>query len=329
MAASTKPTIPWKLRILTSLLNLLLKASRRSNGTVNRRLFNLFDRQLPANHNPIDAVATSDVTVDAKRNLWFRLFSPSPSAATLPVVVFFHGGGFTFLSPASSTYDAFCRSLCRSFNAVIVSVNYRLAPEHRYPSQNDDGFDVVKYLDENGAVLGNVGKCFLAGDSAGGNIAHHVAIRVCKEKLRFVRVIGLISIEPFFGGQERLESEIRITQDPLVSLDATDWYWKAILPTGSDRDHEVANVSGPNAVDISDLDYPKTLLVVAGFDPTKDWARRYYEWLRKWDKDVEIIEYPNMIHGFHLFQYLPESLQCLSHANHFINKQVADSESSM
>ncbi|KAK7364218.1 hypothetical protein VNO80_12718 [Phaseolus coccineus] len=325
MAASTKPTIPWKLRIMTSLLYLLLKASRRSNGTVNRRLFNLFDRQLPPNPNYIDAVATSDVTVDAKRNLWFRLFSPSASAATLPIVVFFHGGGFAFLSPASTTYDAFCRSLCRSLNAVIVSVNYRLAPEHRYPSQNDDGFDVVKYLDENGTVLGNVGKCFLAGDSSGGNIAHHVALRVCKERLRFVRVIGLVSIEPFFGGQERLESEIRITQDPLVSLEVTDWYWKAFLPSGSDRDHEVVNVSGPNAVYISGLDYPKTLLVVAGFDPIKDWQRRYYEWLRKSGKDIEIIEYPNMIHGFHLFPILPEASQFLSHVNHFINKQVGGS----
>ncbi|XP_014511499.1 probable carboxylesterase 18 [Vigna radiata var. radiata] len=121
MDAPTKPTIPWNLRVTTSLLSLLLKASSRSNGTVNRRLFNLFDSQLPPNPNPIDGVTTSDVTVDATRNLWFRLFSPttSTSAATLPVVVFFHGGGFTFLSPAMTKYDAFCRSLFRSINAVI------------------------------------------------------------------------------------------------------------------------------------------------------------------------------------------------------------------
>ncbi|CAJ1952425.1 unnamed protein product [Sphenostylis stenocarpa] len=325
MATSTKPTLPWKLRLMTSLLSHLLNASRRSNGTVNRRLFNLFDRQLPPSPSPIDSVITSDVTVDATRNLWFRLFSPSTSTATatLPVIVFFHGGGFAFLSPASTVYDAVCRSFCRSFNAVIVSVNYRLTPEHRYPSQYDDGFDVVKYLDENGAALGNVGKCFLAGDSAGGNIVHHLAVRVCKERLRFVRVLGLVSIEPFFGGEERTESENRLKQDPLVSLDITDWYWKVFLPNGSDRDHEAVNVSGPNGEDISGLDYPNTLLIVAGFDPLQDWQRRYYEWLRKSGKDVEIMEYPNMIHGFHLFPDLPSTPLFLSHVNDFIKKQVA------
>ncbi|KAG4991776.1 hypothetical protein JHK87_025233 [Glycine soja] len=325
MPPSTKPNLPWKLRILTSLLNLLINASRRSNGTVNRRLFNFFDRKLPSNPNPVDGVKTSDVTVDATRNLWFRLFAPSSSVATtLPVVIFFHGGGFAFLSPASAAYDAVCRFFCRSFNAVIISVNYRLAPEHRYPSQNDDGFDVIKYLDENGAVLGDINNCFLVGDSSGGNIAHHVAVRVCKEKFRFVRVIGLVSIEPFFGGEERTESEIRMTQDPLVSLEKTDWYWKSFLPSGLGRDHEAVNVSGPNAVNISGLGYPNTLVVIAGFDPLQDWQRRYYEWLRKSGIEAQIIEYPNMIHGFHLFPDLPDSSVFASDVKDFITKQIAD-----
>ncbi|RDX70868.1 putative carboxylesterase 18, partial [Mucuna pruriens] len=325
MPASTKPILPWKLRLKISVLSFFMNASRRSNGTVNRRLFNFFERKVPSNANPVDGVTTSDVTVDPARNLWFRLFVPS-AAASLPVVVFFPGGGFAFLSPDSAPLDAACRFFCRSFNAVIVSVNYRLAPEHRYPSQYDDGFDVVNYLDQNGAVLDNiadVNKCFLVGDSSGGNIAHHVAVRVCKEKLGLVKIIGLVSIEPFFGGKDRTESEIRLTQDPLISLEITDWFWKAFLPNGSDRDHEAANVSGPNAVDISGLDYPNTLIVVAGFDPLKDWQRKYYEWLRKSGMAARIIEYPNMIHGFHLFPDLPDTSLFVSDVKDFIAKQVA------
>ncbi|WVY90271.1 hypothetical protein V8G54_035785 [Vigna mungo] len=133
MDAPAKPTIPWKLRVTTSLLSLLLKASCRSNGTINRRLFNLFDSQLPPNPNPIDGFTTSDVTVNATRNLWFRLFSPttSASAATLPIVVFFHGGGFTFLSSATTKYDTFCRSI----NAVIKPAgNQRTPPMSFSPS---------------------------------------------------------------------------------------------------------------------------------------------------------------------------------------------------
>ncbi|XP_027359244.1 probable carboxylesterase 18 [Abrus precatorius] len=321
-----KPTLPCKVRLTVSFLSFVIGNSLRSNGTVNRRLISFFTRNVPPNPNPVDGVTTSDVIVDTTRNIWFRVFVPSAaaSAASLPVVVFFHGGGFVFLSPASKPYDDFCRFFCRSLNAVIVSVNYRLAPEHRYPSQNDDGFDVLKYLDENGAVLGNtadVSKCFLAGDSAGGNIAHHVAVRVCKEGLRFVKIIGLVSIEPFFGGEERTESEL-MTVDPMVSVEKTDWYWKAFLPNGSDRDHGAVNVCGPNAMDISGLDYPNSLVVVAGFDSIKDWQKRYCEWLRKSGKEAELIEYPNMIHGFHLFPDLPDTPLFLSRVKDFISNQI-------
>lgn len=322
-----KPVLPWRARISISFLCTLSDAARRSNGTVNRLLINLLDLKSHPNAAPVNGVSSNDVTVDASRNLWCRVFSPTVAAASggaLPVVIFFHGGGFALLSPASAAYDAVCRFFCRSFNAVIISVNYRLAPEHRYPSQNDDGFDVIKYLDENGAVLGDINNCFLVGDSSGGNIAHHVAVRVCKEKFRFVRVIGLVSIEPFFGGEERTESEIRMTQDPLVSLEKTDWYWKSFLPSGLGRDHEAVNVSGTNAVNISGLGYPNTLVVIAGFDPLQDWQRRYYEWLRKSGIEAQKIEYPNMIHGFHLFPDLPDSSVFASDVKDFITKQIAD-----
>ncbi|KAK7314848.1 hypothetical protein VNO77_33376 [Canavalia gladiata] len=327
MPTAAKPTLPWKIRMLASFVSVIINASCRSNGTVNRRLCNFFDRQVPPNPNPVDGVTTSDVTVDPTRNLWFRLFVPSSAAAaSLPVVVFFHGGGFVFLSAASSSYDTVCRFLCRSFNAVIVSVNYRLAPEYRYPSQYDDGFDVVKYIDENDVILGNkadVTKCFLAGDSCGGNIAHHVAVRVCKERLRVVNIIGLVSIQPFFGGEKRTESE-SIKVDPLISIEKTDWYWKAFLPNGSDRDHGAANVSGPDAEDISGLDYPNTLVVVAGFDGLLDWQRRYYEWLKKSGKEAELIEYPNMVHGFYLATDLPDTSRFVSQVKDFITKQMAN-----
>ena len=63
------------------------------------------------------------------------------------------------------------------------------------------------------------------------------------------------------------------------------------LPDGSTRDHETVNVSGPNAVDITGLDYPDTIVFVGGFDPLQDWQRRYYEWLRKSGKEAGLVEY--------------------------------------
>ncbi|XVF16903.1 hypothetical protein REPUB_Repub10bG0071100 [Reevesia pubescens] len=317
----SKPSLPWKTRISISLISTLTDAACRADGTVNRRLLRLLDLQFPPNSKPTNSVSSSDTTVDASRNLWFRLFSPSlPSNLFLPVIIFFHGGGFTFLSPASQAYNAVCRRFARKLPAFVVSVNYRLAPEHIYPSQYDDGFDVLKFLDENGATIlpenADLSRCFLAGDSAGANLAHHVAVRACQAGFQRLKVMGLVSIQPFFGGEERTEAEKQLVGSFLVSVPRTDWCWKAFLPNGSNRDHRAVNVSGPNAEDIAALDFPETMVVVAGFDPLKDWQRRYYEWLKASGKEATLMEYPNMTHAFYIF---PE----LSEASHLI-MQVKD-----
>ena len=330
-----KPFLPWKTRVSISFLTTLTDAVRRSNGTVNRRLLNFVDRKISPNATPVDGVSTKDVTVDAERNVWFRLFTPTDAVTvagdgnkttSLPVIIFFHGGGFTYLSPASFAYDAVCRRFCREINVVVVSVNYRLTPEFRYPSQYDDGEAVLKFLEENKTVLpenADVSKCFLAGDSAGANLAHHVAVRACKAGLQRIRILGLVSIQPFFGGEERTEAEIRLEGSPLVSMARTDWMWKVFLPDGSNRDHGAVNVSGPNAEDISGLDYPDTLVFVGGVDPLNDWQKRYYDWLKKCGKNAQLIEYPNMIHAFYLFPDLPEASQLIIQVKDFINNTVS------
>ncbi|CAI9757848.1 unnamed protein product [Fraxinus pennsylvanica] len=343
MAADNKskppssPALPWRTRFQLSILSTLTDASRRRNGTVNRCFLRFlgFGLRTTANPNPTNGVRTSDVTIDSSRNLWFRLFVPTQLAeqddSQLPVVVFFHGGGFTFLSPDVKPYDVVCRRFAREIPAVVISVNYRLAPEHRYPSQYEDGFDVLKFLDSEKNVLpenADLSQCFLAGDSAGGNVAHHVAKRACQSKFNIIKIIGLIAIQPFFGGEERTKAEIELQGiDPLVSASRTDWSWKAFMPEGEgmDRDHEVINVSGKNATDISQLDFPSTLVVVAGFDSLQDWQRRYYEWLKHNGKEAYLLEYPNMIHAFYIFPELPESDHLFSQLKDFIHKNCEKS----
>lgn len=156
-------------------------------------------------------------------------------------------------------------------------------------------------------------------------MAHHVAIRAGRERLGVVKLIGLISIQPFYGGEERTESEIRLPAAPLVSVERTDWIWKAFLPDGSNRDHESANVCGPNAVDISGLDYPETVVVVGGFDPLQDWQRRYYEWLKKSGKEARLIEYPTMMHAFYMFPELPQSAQFMAQVKDFVSNKCTNS----
>ncbi|XP_042481067.1 probable carboxylesterase 18 [Macadamia integrifolia] len=325
------PLLPWRPKILLYGLTFLMNFTRRRNGTINRRLLHLIDLflKVSANNKPRGGVKTLDITIDATRNLWFRLFIPTktPSDVPLPVIIFFHGGGFAFLSPNVRQFDHFCRRLSNEIPAVIVSVNYRLSPEHRFPSQYDDGFDTLKFLDEQ-KLYGfpenaDLSRCFLAGDSAGGNLTHHVACRAGKAEFRQVRVIGQISIQPFFGGEERTESEIRLKRMPIVSMGLTDWLWKAFLPEGENRDHEAVNVMGPRAVDITEIEYPETMVVVGGFDPLKDRQREFYKWLRRSWKEAKLIEYPRSVHGFYAFPEIPDACLFMKEVKGFVHEVSA------
>ncbi|KAL7144246.1 hypothetical protein ABFS83_08G246700 [Erythranthe nasuta] len=344
-----RPLLPWKTRLSVFLLGAITDASLRRDGTVNRRYFRFLDSigfKKSSDLKPREGVITSDITVDPSRNLWFRLYIPqsqsrsqlSSQSGSQPVVVFFHGGGFVFLYPDFKVYDDVCRRFARDLPAVVVSVNYRLAPEHPYPAQYDDGFDVLKFLDDQKHILpenADISRCFLAGDSAGANLAHHVAKRACQSEFTRLKVVGVVSIQPFFGGEERSKSEIELAGiDVIVTTKRSDWMWKAFMPAADDdhnpiiimdRDHEVINVSGPNAdPNLPNLeDFPATMVVVAGFDSLKDWQTRYYEWLKKSGKEAYLVEYPNMIHGFYIFPELAESGQLISDTKHFIHTQCS------
>ncbi|KAK9280775.1 hypothetical protein L1049_003664 [Liquidambar formosana] len=327
------PALPWKARLFLTTFTFAVDASRRSNGTINRFLSNFLDLKVSPSKKPINGVTSLDVTVDPSRNLWFRLYIPaaevSGSHVSLPVIIFFHGGGFAFLAADSKPSDDFCRRLAGELRAVVVSVNYRLSPEHRYPCQYEDGFDVLKFVDERGfdeflPVNADLSRCFLAGDSAGSNLAHHVAVKVGGyDQLREVKVIGLMAIQPFFGGEERTESEMKLVGMPIISVERTDWLWKAFLPEGADRDHPVVNVFGPKSADISGVKFPATVVFVGGFDPLQDWQKRYYEGLKKSGKEVHLIEYPNATHGFYAFQEFPESSLLITELRAFLEKQSA------
>ncbi|KAI3725094.1 hypothetical protein L1987_64869 [Smallanthus sonchifolius] len=334
MEATTKPpspslALPWKTRMLLSVITTASDAACRTNGTVNRRLLNLVDFRAPVTSKSINGVMSHDVVVDQARNLWFRVYVPTKHAGEdLPVIVFFHGGGFVFLAPDVLAYDAVCRRFARKLPAVVVSVNYRLAPEHRYPAQHEDCFDVLKFLDDEDnrskslPENGNLLRCFLAGDSAGGNLAHHVTQRACEFNFRQLKVIGVVAIQPFFGGENRTDSETRLKGTPIVSLKRTDWMWKAFLPPGEafNRDHPIINVSGPKSADISKIQFPPTMVVVAGFDALHDWQKRYYEWLKNSGKEVYLYEYPTMCHAFYIFPELPESRQLIDQVKEFVRK---------
>nr|BAJ94817.1 predicted protein [Hordeum vulgare subsp. vulgare] len=330
-ARPAPPALPWSVRLQLFALVTTNDIAQRRDGTVNRFLFSFGDRQSPARPRPdAHGVRSADVTVDASRSLWARVYSPAAAAAgqtPLPVLVYFHGGGFTLLSAASTPIDGMCRRFCRELGAVVVSVNYRLAPEHRYPAAYDDCVDVLRYLGDPGlpadvSVPVDLSRCFLGGDSAGGNIVHHVAQRWTGAPPRNspVRLAGIILLQPYFGGEERTEAEQRLEGvAPVVNMRRSDWAWRAFLPEGADRNHPAAHVTGEAGPEPELAEsFPPAMVAVGGLDPLQDWQRRYGAMLRRKGKAVNVLEFPDAIHAFYCFPELPDSGRLVEEMRAFI-----------
>ncbi|KAL1532978.1 putative carboxylesterase 18 [Salvia divinorum] len=321
-------------RMKLLMLDLITYISTRQDGTINQFLFSIVDSKTPAPATKVInkiRVSTSDITIDASRNLWLRLFNPaSPASEPFPLIVYFHGGGFANYGPDTKYYDHLCSHLAASIPAVVASINYRLTPNHRWPSQYEDGLEALKFIDaQRHHILPantDVSKCFIGGDSAGANIAHHVTVGVEERNVRFekTRIVGVVALQPFFGGEERTESEVRLgNKAPVLSVKQTDAYWRAFLPEGTDRDHPAANVLG--RAPLQNLEFPATLVVMGGNDPLQDWDRRYAEWLESCGKRVVVAHYPNAFHGFYTFPELPEFALVFGDVAHFVTQQITSS----
>ncbi|RLM86358.1 hypothetical protein C2845_PM04G32120 [Panicum miliaceum] len=328
-----KPTLPWRARLLVGAASALHGASLRGDGTVNRFLLSLFDRPAPPAPAPVAGVASTDHAVSD--HLRVRLFTPTTAAGDedskqrpVPVVVYFHGGGFVFHSAATAQYDELCRRLASGIPAVIASVDYRLAPEHHFPAPYDDGEAALRWVlaGAGGALPSPPAAVFVAGDSAGGNVAHHVAARLP------AGVAGLVALQPFFGGEAPTESELRLRDAPFGAPGRLAWLWRAFLPPGATRDHEAANV--PDAIrrdaDAGDgrwRAFPPAVVCVGGWDAHQDRQRAYAGALRAAGaEDVAVAEYPDAIHAFYLLGELADSRKLVGDVAEFVNRRAEQLE---
>ncbi|XP_040378014.1 probable carboxylesterase 17 [Oryza brachyantha] len=284
-------------------------------------------------------VVARDVVVDRATGVWARLYAPA-AAGRVPVVVYFHGGGFCVGSAAWSCYHEFLAKMAARAGCAVMSVDYRLAPENRLPAAFDDGVTAVRWLRQqaaicNGAISDELswwrGRCrfdrvFLAGDSAGATIAFHVASRLSHlGALTPLDVKGAILIQPFFGGEARTASEKTTTQPPgsALTLSTSDTYWRMSLPAGATRDHPWCNpVTGRGAPRLDALPLPSFLVCISEQDILRDRNLELCRALRKAGKSVEQATYGGVGHAFqvlnnyHLSQ--PRTQEMLAHIKAFV-----------
>jgi gibberellin receptor GID1 len=152
----------------------------------------------------------------------------------------------------------------------------RRAPEFKFPVAYEDSYRALEWLksEESTAHLPpnvDYSRVFLSGDSAGGNIAHHVAVRAGGGDLGRVQLKGVVMIQGFFGGEERTPAELRLRNVPIVSVESLDWHWKAFLPAGASRDHPACNVFGPHSPDLAQVPFAPVLNIIGKLDILQDW----------------------------------------------------------
>ncbi|CAI8605138.1 unnamed protein product [Vicia faba] len=264
-----------------------------------------------ADLNPNLNVISRDIIVDSVTNIWARFYVPTSPQKKLPLLVYFHGGGFCVGSAAWSCYHEFLAMLSSKLSCIIMSVNYRLAPENPLPAPYDDGLNALIWLKKQIQNKANsefewwAKKCnfcsvFLGGDSAGGNIAYNVAKRVdsCEDNfLRPLNLKGLILIQPFFGGKERTLSEKCMVQlsGSALNLAASDAYWRLALPYGEGRDHPWCNP----LVKLEELKMPM-LVCVSELDILKDRNLEFCDGLGRIGERVEYEVFEGVGHAFQI-----------------------------
>ncbi|MQL74615.1 hypothetical protein Taro_006963 [Colocasia esculenta] len=270
------------------------------------------------------SVLWKDVVFDPSHGLALRLYKPAAanSDGKLPVFYYFHGGGFCIGSRTWPNFHNYCLRLAAGLRAVVVAPDYRVGPEHRLPAAIDDGAAAVSWLRSQAqsvdpdtflAESADFTRVFISGDSAGGNIAHHLAVRYAggEEELAPVRVRGYVLLMPFFGGEERTRSEAECPADAFLNRELNDRYWRLSLPEGEGkglgRDHPVANPFGPGSPGLEGAALAPMLVVVGGCDLLRDRAVEYAERLKGWGKPVEVAEFEGQQHGF--FTITPRSAE--------------------
>ncbi len=218
-----------------------------------------------------------------------RVYRPA-AEGPLPVVVYFHGGGFVIGD--LDTHDASCHRLAAGVPAVVVSVDYRLAPEHPFPAAVEDCDAATRWVSAHAAELGaDPGRLAVAGDSAGGNLAAVTAV-MARDR-HGPAIAAQLLLYPVIAADFDTESYRACASGFYNSREAMVWYWDQYVPDTTDRTHPYAS---PARADLTGL--PAAVVITAGYDPPRSEGDQYAESLAAAGVPTVHRCYEGAIHGF-------------------------------
>jgi acetyl esterase len=242
---------------------------------------------------PLENVGVENIDIPLEgRTLAARIYRPDAAQTALPLIVYFHGGGWVVGD--LDTHDALVARLALDSRCAVASVDYRLAPEHPFPAPCDDALDALIWLAEHRARLGfATDRLAVGGDSAGAHLSV-VAARGANE-----RVAGLVGLQlllyPVMRRQFESASCLANAEGPGLTNEEMKWYWAQFLSGVTPDAHDVR--AFPLAEPYERTPAP-ALIVAAAYDPLYDDAHELKRFLEANGGRVELIDATDMTHGF-------------------------------
>jgi len=232
-----------------------------------------------------------------------RLYSPAPAPhAPLPVLLYLHGGGFTIGS--IETHDVLCRELARQAGCMVLSLDYRLAPEHRFPIASNDAWDALQWLAQNAAALGaDPARLAVGGDSAGGTLA---AVNAILARDAGIALALQLLIYPGTTAHQDTDSHRRFAHGMVLEEAGITWFFDQYVRGPADRDDwRFAPLNAPDLEGVA-----PAFVCLAECDPLVDEGMAYADRLRVAGVAVDLEIYRGVTHEFiKMGRAIPEALQ--------------------
>ncbi|WP_378947200.1 alpha/beta hydrolase [Mesorhizobium sp. ANAO-SY3R2] len=219
-----------------------------------------------------------------------RLYRPR-TEEKLPLLVFFHGGGFVLCS--LDTHENFCRALAKAGDCAVLSIDYRLAPEHQFPAACDDALSGLEWAVANAGALGcDPARLALAGDSAGGNLALSAALHASPAARRALKHV--LVFYPALDPSGTSASYDRFPATPFLSAEMMRWYWRQYVGSPSDVSDPKVAIARSKALPT----LPQTTVAIAEYDPLRDEIEALCDALVAAGVDIDARLYHGVSHGF-------------------------------
>jgi len=254
----------------------------------------MFRETRPASTPPAPQIgAVRDVLTEGPQAIPLRVYRPPgvSDSRRLPVLVYFHGGGWVIGD--LETHDVLCRQLTAEAGVSVIAVDYRLAPEHKFPAAADDAWAATRWIAAHAAELGvDADRLAVGGDSAGGNLAAVVALLA--REAGGPRIALQILLYPVTDLVSESQSYADLADGYMLTRDSMRWFRAQYLAKEQDAaDWRVSPLRAPSLAGL-----PPALVVTAGYDPLRDEGEAYARRLREAGVSVDAVSFGGMIHGF-------------------------------